>query len=369
MSDSSDTLDRTALYDLHLELGGRMVPFAGHELPVRYGPGPVAEHNQARTAAALFDVSHMGIVQLRGDDVPGALERLVPSNMRELKPQRMRYTFLTTPTGGVIDDLMVTNDGEGLTLVVNAANKAADLAHLEAGLDGVDVISRPDLSLLALQGPTAVDALARLAPEVADLVFMETATITIDGVGIGVSRSGYTGEDGFELSVPTDHADAIARRLLAEPEVEPAGLAARDSLRLEAGLCLHGHDLSTEITPIEAGLLWAIQKRRRTEGGFIGDDVILRQIADGAPRHRVGIRPSGRKPVREGAVLRGADGTEIGEITSGGFGPTVGAPVAMGFVATGHEATGAELVADVRGTEVPCTVADLPFAPHRYHRG
>lgn len=369
MSDSSETLERTSLYDLHVELGGRMVGFAGYELPVRYGPGPVAEHEAARTAAALFDVSHMGIVELRGGDVAGALERLVPSNMRELKPQRMRYTMLTTPTGGVIDDLMVTNDGVGLTLVVNAANKAADISHMTAELDGVDVVPRPDLALMALQGPAAVDALARLAPEVADLVFMQATTITLDGVAIGVSRSGYTGEDGFELTVAADRAEAVARSLLAQPEVSPAGLAARDSLRLEAGLCLHGHDLSTEITPIEAGLTWAIQKRRRAEGGFVGEDVILRQITDGPPRHRVGIRPSGRKPVRDGAALRTTDGTDVGEVTSGGFGPTVGAPVAMGFVATGYEAVGTELVADVRGAAVPCVVAELPFAPHRYHRG
>jgi aminomethyltransferase len=385
----TEALRRTVLYDLHRELGGRMVPFAGYEMPVRYEPGPIAEHTQCRTAAALFDVSHMGIVELAGPGTPAALERLVPAALTTLGNGRMRYTMLTNPAGGVIDDIMVTRpaagraddangagradeqgSGERLVLVVNAAGKEADVEHLRAGLpESVTVEHRRDLALLALQGPQAVTVLSRHDRAVAGLTFMTTGTATVAGIPVGVSRSGYTGEDGFELVVAADAAEALARALLAEPEVAPAGLAARDSLRLEAGLCLYGHDLDDRTTPVEAGLAWSIQARRRAEGGFPGAETILAQLADGPPRRRVGLAPEGRKPVRDGAALATADGSPVGRVTSGGYSPTLGAPIAMGYVADGHHQIGTELVADVRGTALACRVVDLPFVPHRYVRG
>jgi aminomethyltransferase len=361
---------RTPLYDLHVRLGGRLVGFAGYELPVRYGPGPIAEHHQARGSAALFDVSHMGYVEVSGPGAAAAIEALVPAAVTTLEPGRLRYTMFTTEAGGVIDDLMLARvDDDRLTLVVNAAGKGADVAHLRAGLpDGIEVTLRDDVALLALQGPEAAAALARLAPEATALTFLQLGTARIAGVDVGVSRSGYTGEDGFELAVPADGAVAVAEALLAQPEVGPAGLAARDSLRLEAGLCLYGHDLGPDITPVEAGLAWTIQKRRREEGGFPGAEVILAQLANGPPRHRIGLRADGRKPIREDAALRSAEGEEVGVVTSGGFGPSAGGPVAMGYVLAGHHGAGTPLVADVRGTPVAATVADLPFVAHRYHR-
>ncbi|MPY95925.1 MAG: glycine cleavage system aminomethyltransferase GcvT [Acidimicrobiia bacterium] len=371
---ATEPLRRTPLYDLHVARGGRMVDFAGYEMPVRYSPGPVAEHQHTRQAASIFDVSHMGVVELAGADVAAHLEALVPSAITTLAPGRSRYTMLTTPSGGVIDDLMVTAvDEERLSLVVNASRKEVDTAHLRAGLPaGVTVVPRPDLALVALQGPAAVSVLSGQGPGVAGLVFMQAGRARVAGVDVGLTRSGYTGEDGYELSVPADAVAGLVAALLDEPEVELAGLAARDSLRLEAGLCLYGHDLDEATTPAEAGLGWAIPKRRREDARFPGAPTILAQLAEGPDRHRVGLVPLGRKPLRDGAPLlqrAGHGGATVGTVTSGGFGPTFGGPIAMGYVATGSHAVGTELAADVRGTLVDCRVVDLPFVPHRYVRG
>jgi aminomethyltransferase len=366
---SETTPQRTPLHPLHVELGGRMVAFAGWELPVQYD-GVIAEHSWCRTDAALFDVSHMGIIELHGPDRVAALEALVPSAIDGLPPGRMRYTVLTNPAGGVIDDLMVTNRGDHLVLVVNAARRDVDLAHLRRELAGdVAVVVRPDLALLALQGPAAARVLAVHDPTVASLVFLQVAPAVIAGTPVVASRSGYTGEDGFELVVAAAQATEVARALLADEAVRPAGLGARDTLRLEAGLCLYGHDLDESTTPVEADLGWSIQARRRRDGGFPGAEVVLAQLADGPPRRRVGLAPEGRRPVRDHAPLRTTDGRPAGAVTSGGFGPTVGRPVAMGYVPTALAEVGTRLVAEVRGAEVPVTVAELPFTPHRYHRG
>jgi aminomethyltransferase len=313
----------------------------------------------------------MGVVHVGGSGAAQALEQLVPAAIATLGEQRMRYTVLTNDQGGIIDDLMVAREADDrLTLVVNAAGKEADVEHLQAGLPGgVSVEHRTDLALLALQGPDAVTVLARLAPEVGGLTFMHTGTATVAGLPVGVSRSGYTGEDGFELTVAADRAVELAEVLLAEPEVALAGLAARDSLRLEAGLCLYGHDLDDTTSPIEAALAWSIQARRRTEGNFPGAGRILAELRDGPRRRRVGLAPIGRKPVRDGATLRTPEGSPAGIVTSGGYGPTLGGPIAMGYVTDGLHATGTELIADVRSTDVPCRVVDLPFVPHRYVRG
>ena len=351
-----------------------MVPFAGYEMPIQYVAGPVAEHRHCRAAAALFDVGHMGIVHLLGDAADLALERLVPSSVVPLAEGRQRYTVLTNERGGIIDDLMVARLADRLSLVVNAARTDADLAQLRSGLpDGTSVEHRTDLMLLALQGPAAVGVLARSAPDVSGMAFMDVADVEVAGVGCTVSRSGYTGEDGFELAVPTADAESLARHLLAEPEVEPAGLGARDSLRLEAGLCLYGSDLDETTTPVEAGLGWIIQKRRREGGGFVGDEVVLAQLRDGVTRQRVGLAVAERRPVRSGAVLRhaggaGADGAEAGVVTSGGFAPTLGHPIAMGYVTPTLASPGTELVADVRGHQVTCHVAPMPFIEPRYVR-
>jgi aminomethyltransferase len=361
---------QTVLYALHQELGGKIVPFAGYALPVQYSAGIMAEHKQAREAAALFDVSHMGQLRLEGADRIAALEALVPADLASLAVGRQRYSFFTNDAGGILDDLMISNQGDGLFLVVNAACKQADIAHLKAGLEGeVTLTELSDRALIALQGPMAADVLARLAPAVRTLAFMDCKPVDIDGAACLVSRSGYTGEDGFEISVPAERAEALARRLLAQEEVAPVGLGARDSLRLEAGLCLYGHDIDETTTPVEADLTWAIQKRRRLEGGFPGAAVVQRQLAEGAPRRRVGLQPQGRAPVREGAELQNDKGEVVGKVTSGGFGPTAGAPVAMGYVTTGLAAEGTPLNAMVRGKPLPCRVAALPFVPHNYFRG
>jgi aminomethyltransferase len=361
---------RTVLHALHQELGGRIVPFAGYALPVQYPAGIMAEHKQAREAAALFDVSHMGQLRLEGADRIAALEALVPADLVGLALGRQRYSFFTNDDGGILDDLMISNQGDWLFLVVNAACKAADIAHLKAGLKGdARLAELTDRALIALQGPKAADVLARLAPGVQTLAFMDCKPVEIDGAACLVSRSGYTGEDGYEISVPAARAEALARRLLAEEEVAPAGLGARDSLRLEAGLCLYGHDIDQTTTPVEADLTWAIQKRRRQDGGFPGAAVVQRQLAEGASRRRVGLQPEGRAPVREGTVLQNDQGEVIGKVTSGGFGPTVGAPVAMGYVDAGLAAEGTPLQAMVRGKPLPCRVAALPFVPHNYFRG
>ncbi len=363
----SDLL-RTPLFDLHRELGAKLVAFAGYEMPVQYPDGIVAEHRWCREHAALFDVSHMGQIAIRGKDAAVALERLVPADIAGLGEGRARYTVLTDENGGIIDDLIVSNAGDHLFLVVNAACKRDDLAHLRAHLEpGCEVVELADRALIALQGPEAERALSRLAPDCRSLRFMQTAAMTVGGVACRVSRLGYTGEDGFEISVPAAEAAGLARALLGAPEVCAAGLGARDSLRLEAGLCLYGHDIDRSTTPVEAGLGWTIGKRRREQGGFPGAPVILRQMAEGAARRLVGLRPEGRAPAREGTeILEG--GVVVGRVTSGGFGPTVGGPLAMGYVPTALASPGARLALRIRGREEPARVTALPFVPHRYHR-
>jgi len=352
---SASGAKHTVLYALHEELGGKIVPFAGYALPVQYPAGIMAEHKQAREAAALFDVSHMGQVKLEGADRIAALEALVPADLAGLALGRQRYSFFTNDAGGILDDLMISNQGDWLFLVVNAACKEADIAHLKANLKGaVTLTELTDRALIALQGPKAADVLARLAPGVQTLRFMDCKPVDIDGAACLVSRSGYTGEDGYEISVPAAKAEALARRLLAEDEVAPAGLGARDSLRLEAGLCLYGHDIDTTTTPVEADLTWAIQKRRKQEGGFPGAAVVQKQLAEGAGRRRVGLKPEGRAPMREGTELQEENGKTVGSVTSGGFGPTLGGPVAMGYVKTAFAAEGTPLQAMVRGKAMPC---------------
>lgn len=365
VAQSSEAMKQTPLDALHRELGGRMVPFAGYDMPVQYS-GIIAEHNHTRSRAGLFDVSHMGQVRIRGDDPAAALEALLPGDITALGNGAMRYTFFTNDAGGILDDLMVTQMGDHLFLVVNAACKEADIAHLRAGLgdDAVEVL--PERALLALQGPAAVEALGRHAPGAAELAFMTGAEMEIAGHACFVSRSGYTGEDGFEISLPVEAAEGFARALLDEEEVMAIGLGARDSLRLEAGLCLYGHDIDETTTPNEAGLLWAISKRRREAGGFSGADVIARQIAEGPRRRRVGLKPEGRAPAREGTEIVDSDGNVVGRVTSGGFGPSVGGPVAMGYVEMEFAGPGTSLGVMIRNSEHPATVVKMPFAPHRY---
>jgi aminomethyltransferase len=370
---------RTPLFDLHTELGGRMVNFGGHALPMRYGDGTVAEHRATRTAAGLFDVSHMGIIELHpaaGDevqDVAAWLEGRVPGAMTSLVPGRMRYTLFTTAAGGVLDDLIVSCRADRLRIVVNAVRTEADLSMLREANGGSDdgdvrIEVRNDLALIALQGPAAAGVLARWAPAAAELAFMTTATMPIDGVECEVSRCGYTGEDGFEIAVPAEQAVHIAGLLLGSDEVSPAGLGARDTLRLEAGLPLVGHELTEATTPAEAGLGWSIPKRRRAEASFPGAEIVTAQLRDGPPRQRVGIAADGRRPIRDGAVLTDASGTGIGMVTSGGYGPTVDAPIAMAYVASEYSMDGTELFAEGRKGTEPCRVAPLPFVEHRYWR-
>ncbi len=375
---SESAILRTPLYGLHVEFGARLAPFAGYEMPIQYGSGILAEHLQTRASAGLFDVSHMGQARLEGPDhatTARALERLCPADILALAPGRQRYTQFLNADGGVIDDLMVTRppgaDGR-LNLVVNASRKAIDFALLDAALPADVRLTRLDqAALIAVQGPAAARALARLTPksDIAAMPFMSARPIQFEAFETQVSRSGYTGEDGFEISLSARDAEAFARRLLAESEIEPIGLGARDSLRLEAGLCLYGHELDETIDPVEAGLAWSIQKRRRLEGGFPGAGRIQRALAEGAARRRVGIRLDGRAPAREGAEIVGASGEPIGRVTSGGFGPSVGAPIAMGYVASAHAAPGTPLALMVRGKPLAARVAPLPFYPHAYHRG
>jgi aminomethyltransferase len=372
---ASPLLLRTPLYDLHVAHGARMVGFAGYEMPVQYPTGIITEHLHTRAQAGLFDVSHMGQVRLHGASAVGALEKLIPGDIEALAQGRMRYSLLLNEAGGIIDDLMVTRLDDGLMLVVNAACKEGDIAHLKARLEpGVVVEPLPDRALLALQGPEAAAVLARFAPGVERIPFMSAAEITVTGAKCGVTRSGYTGEDGFEISVPNAQAVAVAETLLAQPEVAPIGLGARDSLRLEAGLCLYGHDIDTTTSPIEAGLAWTIGKRRRTDGGFPGAARILRELTEGPDRRRVGIRPDGRAPAREGTAVTDAAGAAIGTVTSGGFGPSAatdgkGAPIAMGYVDPAHAAEGTGLSLVVRGTPRPARIVRMPFVPTRYYRG
>ena len=372
-------LRRLGLHDLHVELGGRMVPFAGYEMPVQYPMGVMKEHLHVRAAAGVFDVSHMGQVILRPTagytSVAAAFEALMPVDVLGLAEGRQRYGLFTNPAGGILDDLMFANRGDHLFVVVNAACKADDIAHMRAHMSGVCTVEEiADRALLALQGPQAEPALARLVPEVAAMRFMDVIVAPWKGAPLWISRSGYTGEDGFEVSVPEGSALAFAQALLALPEVAPIGLGARDSLRLEAGLCLYGHDIDTATSPIEAGLGWAIQKARRAggarPGGFPGADRILAEIADGPARRRVGLRPEGRAPMREGTqIFATAEGGEpVGTVTSGGFGPSVEAPIAMAYLPTGLADGATPLFGEVRGKRLPVTLAPMPFQPTTYKR-
>jgi aminomethyltransferase len=374
---SDEPLLKTPLHAEHVALGARMVPFAGYDMPVQYPTGILTEHNWTREHAGLFDVSHMGQAALGGPDhetTARALEGLIPADIVNLKPGQQRYSQLLDGNGCILDDMMVTrpttDEEKGyIYLVVNASMKEADYAHISARLpQGVALVPGEDRALLALQGPSAEGVLARLGSEAVNLSFMMSGWFDIAGLRCHVSRSGYTGEDGFEISVKVEDAVALWRALLADPEVKPIGLGARDSLRLEAGLCLYGHDIDTTTSPIEAGLIWSIQKRRREEGGFPGAERLQREIKEGTARVRVGLKPEGRAPAREGTVITTPDGREVGIVTSGGFGPTVNGPVAMGYVAKDVSAVGTDLHLIVRGKPLPAKVAAMPFAPHRYKR-
>ena len=376
MTEASPTasLATTPLHALHVELGAKMVPFAGYSMPVSYPAGILAEHRACRESAVLFDVSHMGQLRLLGDGAAAALETLVPVDIVGLAPGRQRYAVFTNQHGGILDDLMVTRREDDLFLVVNAACKAADIAHLRERIGIACVVEpMPDRALLALQGPQATALIDRLAPSLANLVFMSGAHSVIAGIDCFVTRSGYTGEDGFEISVAASDAEALARALLAEPEVAPAGLGARDTLRLEAGLCLYGHDIDETTTPIQARLAWAIQKVRRSggvrAGGYPGADVLDRELSSGTATQRVGLVGLERTPVREGAALVDEKGEPLGRVTSGTVGPTVSRPIAMGYLPARHAAPGTSLFAEVRGKRLPMQVAPLPFAPHHYFRG
>jgi aminomethyltransferase len=366
---------KTPLHALHIEVGAKMVPFAGYDMPVQYPLGVKKEHLHTRDAAGLFDVSHMGQLRLIGEGAAAFLETLVPVDIIDLPQGNQRYAFFTNEQGGIMDDLMVANQGDHLFVVVNAACKEQDIAHLKAHLPAdVELEIIEDRALLALQGPKAAEVLKRFNAEVADMLFMDVKKLEILGVECIVSRSGYTGEDGYEISVPNSHAEELARKLTAEAEVEWIGLGARDSLRLECGLCLYGHDLDTTTTPVEASLLWGIQKVRRIggerEGGFPGADIILKQIeTKDVARKRVGLVGQTKAPVREGAELFDADGNQIGVVTSGTAGPNAGKPVSMGYVRADLSAIGTELFAEVRGKMLPMTVEKMPFVPQRYYRG
>ncbi|WP_404326344.1 glycine cleavage system aminomethyltransferase GcvT [Aerophototrophica crusticola] len=350
-----------------------MVPFAGYDMPVQYPMGVLKEHLHTRHQAGLFDVSHMGQVRLRGASVEAviaALEALVPGDVAALAPGRIRYTMFTDAQGGILDDLMVTRFDDHVYVVINAGRKRADLAHMAENLPGVEIeYLGDDAGLLALQGPAAATVMARLVPGAEAMPFMSATTASINGIPVQFSRSGYTGEDGFEISVAARDSEALARLLLAQPEVAPIGLGARDSLRLEAGLCLYGHDIDETTTPIEAGLAWTISKRRRAEGGFLGAAIIQAQLQNGTTRKRVGILPEGRQPAREHTDIQDQDGRVIGQVTSGGFGPTANGPVAMGYVATAQAAVGTPVNLIVRGKPLAAKVAAMPFAPHRYFKG
>jgi aminomethyltransferase len=374
MATLTETLHRTPLYDLHVKLGARIVPFAGYEMPVQYPTGILTEHNWTRQSAGLFDVSHMGQAYLTGPDhetVAKALEKLVPGDILGLAPNRIRYTQITNPKGGIIDDLMVTRTSEDgrLYIVVNASRKDVDYAWLREHLPkDVKLAPIEDHALVALQGPKAAAVLARHCPKASALAFMTAATEKVDGIDCNIARSGYTGEDGFEISIPVKHAVKLIESLLADSDVKPIGLGARDSLRLEAGLCLYGHDIDEETSPVEADLVWSVGKKRRSEGGFTGAERITTEIRDGAKRKRVGIKPEGRAPAREGSVIINSEGRAIGIVTSGGFGPTVNGPVAMGYVETAYAAPGTKINLVVRDKPMPAEVVALPFTPHNYKR-
>jgi aminomethyltransferase len=372
VSDTNEILEEETILELplgdwHRARGARMVPFAGYHMPIQYD-GIMAEHLWTRESAGLFDVSHMGQLILSGEGVAEAVEALVPGEIGALAEGRMRYSLLLDEEGGILDDLMITAAPMGLYMVVNGAVKWDDIGHLREHLpDEITLNHLEDRALLALQGPKAVDALRRVVPGVDRLFFMESGSFLWNHDPLWISRSGYTGEDGFEISVPAGHVAALADALCAQPEVKLVGLGARDSLRLEAGLPLYGHDLDTNVDPVQGDLSFAISKRRRSDGGFPGAERILKGLADGPPTRRVGFTVEGRQPVREGATIYSGD-AHVGTITSGGFAPSLGAPIAMGFVATQYSAPGTPLEADVRGKRIALTVAPMPFVPHRYHR-
>ena len=374
--DLPETIDTLPLDAWHRAQGARMMPFAGYHMPIQY-EGIIAEHQWTRTHAGLFDVSHMGQLVISGEDAAGALEQLMPGDLAALNPGRMRYSLLLAEDGGILDDLMATRlpalnpfpaEDDAFYVVVNGATKYDDIGYLHEHLpESVTLNHQADQALLALQGPEAVTALARLAPAVAELGFMQAGMFQLGLHEVWISRSGYTGEDGFEISMPAEAAESVAAMLIEQPEVKPIGLGARDSLRLEAGLPLYGHDLSARTDPVSAGLAFAISKRRRSEGGFPGAEQTLGFLDRGAPALRVGLAVEGRLPAREGAPIF-HDDTGVGTVTSGGFAPTLGAPIAMGYVARAHAATGTALTIDVRGKRIPATVVPMPFVPHRYHR-
>jgi len=366
-NDTDHNLLLTPLNSLHRELGAKMVPFTGYALPIQYPLGILKEHLHTRASASLFDVSHMGQAFLMGDQAIEAFESLVPGDYQVLAEGKTRYTVLLNEDGKIMDDLMATRIPGGLYIVVNAACKDQDFAHIKANTQGratLDILK--DRALLAIQGPKAGDVLARLAPDTAEMTFMTFREVDIAGIPCFATRSGYTGEDGFEISVASNQARELAQKLLSEPEVEPAGLGARDSLRLEAGLCLYGHDITTDTTPVEADLKWAINKRRREQGGFPGADIILDQLANGTERIRVGILPEGRAPAREGTEIQNMDGQTIGIITSGGFGPSVGGPVAMGYVQTAFATPDTAVKLIVRGKALTAKIVKMPFTQKTY---
>ncbi len=378
--EAESPLKRTPLHALHAASGGKMVPFAGYDMPVQYATGVLREHLHTRSSAGLFDVSHMGQIELRAKssrvaDAALALERLVPQDILAVAPGRQRYAQFTNDNGGLLDDLMVANFGSHLFLVVNAACKAEDEAHLRQHLSDVcEITSLADRALIALQGPKAESVLAKFCADVSAMRFMDTGPRRVDGIDCFVSRSGYTGEDGFEISVPADQAEQLAKTLLAESDVLPIGLGARDSLRLEAGLCLYGHDIDSTTTPAEGALEWSIKKSRRDggarAGGFPGAGTILSQLEKGASRRRVGLKPEGRAPVREGAALFASETSsdQIGTVTSGGFGPSINGPIAMGYLPSSLAAPGSRVFAELRGQRLPLLTAPMPFVPNTYKR-
>ncbi len=375
---ATETLLRTPLHARHVALGARIVPFAGYEMPVQYPTGILEEHRWTRENAGLFDVSHMGQAFLIGPDhetTARALEALAPADFVNLEPGRQRYSQLLNDEGGILDDFMAARSSDPhedgvIALVVNAACKEQDYAHIAPRLPKSVRLMRADgRALLALQGPKAAAVLARHCPDTADMPFMTAKTTRFDGIPVNVSRSGYTGEDGYEISVRNDRVEEVAAVLLRDAAVKPIGLGARDSLRLEAGLCLYGHDIDPTTSPVEAALVWSIQKRRREEGGFPGEDRIRRELAEGTARKRVGILPEGKAPAREGTEITDEAGRVIGTVTSGGFGPSLGGPLAMGYVETGCATVGTAVRLIVRGNALPARIAPLPFVPQRYHRG
>jgi aminomethyltransferase len=367
-------LAHTPLHDLHHALGARFAPFASYAMPVHYPAGIIKEHLHTRASAGLFDVSHMGQAILEGADAARGLESLSPGDFATLLPGQMRYTQLLDESGRILDDLMVTrlDDEKGrqrLFLIVNAAAKAADFAHIAGAMPNCDLTILDGRAILALQGPRAAAILERRVAGVSDMAFMTARDFDDDGVPLKISRSGYTGEDGFEISIPAAAATDFAKSLLADPDVLPIGLGARDSLRLEAGLCLCGHDIDATTDPVEAGLLWSISKRRRQQGGFPGFGAIAEAIAEGPLRRRVGFLIDGKAPAREGSDIETLDGRRIGRLTSGGFAPSLGRPIGMGYVEAGAAKTGAPVNLIIRGRAAPATIASMPFVPHAYHRG